>query len=138
MLDIAKTIWEVAKGLLGYRSELKKAERDQRDRVADYFSGLAQLVEATSASLKERKYPSGSCSQLGVLVEMMPQTLAKLIPDTEVIHFQSELRRVHEIEKLFMELQSLSDEKVEERLRDLDEAAGYFRAITAHMRVSDG
>lgn len=136
MLDIAKTIWEVAKGLFGLRTELARANREQRDRVSEYFERLAELVEVTSASLKEHRYPSGSCSQLGNMAELMPETLANLIPEPDIIRFQAELRRVHEVERLFGELQSLSNNETERRLRDLDEAAGFFRAISAHLRVS--
>lgn len=138
MLDIVKTILEVARGLFGFRADIAKANRERRDRVADYFSEVADLLDSTSASLKQRTYPSGSCSQLGHLADQMDQSLAGLVPEPDLLRFQSELRRVHEIEQLFSELSSLSDQAAAIRLKDLDEASGMFRATSMHLRVSDG
>lgn len=138
MLDIIKTILEVARGLFGFRADIAKANRDRRDRVADYFSEVADLLDSTSASLKQRTYPSGSCAQLGQLADQMDQSLAGLVPESDLLRFQSELRRVHEIERVFSELSSLSDQAAVLRLKDLDEASGMFRAISMHLRVSDG
>ncbi len=136
MLDIAKTIWDVGKGLFGMRAELQKAERARRDRVAEYFTDLGSLIEATSASLKARQYPHGSCAQLAQLAELMPETLKGLLDDQEVLEYRKKLLSVWQIERLHAELQPVPDSALPAELAPLDEAAGFFRAIAAHLRVA--
>ena len=135
MLDIAKTIWEVGKGLFGVRGELQKAQRDRRDRLAAYFSELATLIESVSASLRLKQYPHGSCAQLQTLAQLMSETLRGLVGEQQAHDYQVKLLHVREIEMLFGQLQSLPPDKAEAKLAELDAAAGYFRATAAHLRV---
>ncbi|MEK6801963.1 MAG: hypothetical protein AABZ34_04760 [Nitrospirota bacterium] len=135
MLDLAKTIWEVGKEIFGIRGDLQKAQRDRRDRLANYFSELAELIESVSASLKIKQYPHGSCAQLHTLAQLMQKTLRGLVESGQAREFQDRLMRVWEIEQLFSQLQSKSDSVVRKRLIELDEAAGFFRATAAHLRV---
>lgn len=136
MLDVAKTIWDVAKGLFGVRAELEKARRERRDRAAEYFSNLARLVEETSAQLRKRKYPHGRCAELERLALLMPKTLKGILSAKEIESHKKKLLAVHEIERLHAELLLLKDRSVERKLEKLDEAAGYFRALAAHLRVA--
>lgn len=135
MIDIVKTIWEVGKGIFGVRNELQKAQRDRRDRLANYFSDLANLIESVAASLRIRQYPHGSCAQLHTLAELMSETLKDLVDQVKADEYQKKLLQIWEIEKLFGEIQGMSEEKVGKRLTELDEAAGFFRATAAHLRV---
>jgi hypothetical protein len=137
MLDVAKTIWAVAKDLLGARAEMAKARRQRRDRAAEYFSNLARLIEETSAQLKKRKYPHGRCAELAKLANLMPRTLRGILSASEVQSHRKKLLAVHEIERLHSELLLLKDRSVERKLEKLDEAAGDFRALAAHLRVAD-
>ena len=135
MIDIAKTIWEVGRGLFGVRGELQKARRDRRDRLANYFSDLASLIEEVSASLRTNQYPHGSCAQLQTLAQLMAKTLKGLADPDDAREYQEKLMRVWEIEQLFSQLQRQSNVKVNKCLAELDEAAGYFRATAAHLKV---
>lgn len=135
MIEIAKTVWEVGKGIFGVRGELQKARRDRRDRLAAYFSDLANLIESVSASLRVNQYPHGSCAQLQALAQLMSKTLEGLVDAKEAREYQDKLLRVWEIEQLFGQLQGMSKSKVSKRLAELDEAAGFFRATAAHLRV---
>jgi hypothetical protein len=135
MIDIAKTIWDVGKGIFGIREELQKARRDRRDRLANYFSELAALIESVSASLRTNQYPHGSCAQLFTLAQLMSKTLKGLVEPEEARRFEEKLTRVWEVEQLFGELQRKPKTEVNKRLEELDEAAGFFRATAAHLRV---
>jgi hypothetical protein len=135
MLDIAKTILDVGKGLFGIRGELQKARRDRRDRLAAYFSDLAALIESVSASLKLNQYPHGSCAQLQTLAGLMQKTVQGLATPDEAKDYQAKLLRAWEIEQLFGQLQQKPQEFACRKLAELDEAAGYFRATAAHLRV---
>ena len=135
MLDIAKVIWEVGKGLFGIRNDLQKAGRDRRDRLAAYFGDLAALIESVSASLKVQQYPHGSCAQLHALAQLMQETLRGLVDPVQARDYQEKLMQVWEIEQLFGQLQGKPDTAVQKSLIQMDEAAGFFRATAAHLKV---
>lgn len=135
MLDIVGTIWEVGKGLFGMRGQLAKAARERKDRLAQYFTDLGLLIEQTSADLKVRKYPHGSCAQLHQLAQLMPETLKGLVDEGDVHELQAKLLQVWEIEQLFGQLQSVPDAALPKKLEKLDEAAGMFRALATHLKV---
>lgn len=135
MIDIAKTIWEVGKGIFGVRGELEKARRDRRDRLASYFSDLATLIESVSASLRANQYPHGSCAQLQTLAQLMAKTLKGLVDPEDARQYQEKLMKVWEIELLFGQIQGEPRAEVARRLAELDEAAGFFRATAAHLKV---
>ena len=136
MLDIAKILWDVSKGLFDARGKLASARRDRRDRVATYIDKLAELIEKVAASLRLNQYPHGSCAELHALGERMEQTLMGLLPNEEARLYQSEVLKIWEIEQLFGQLQGMTREKAESKLIQLLEAAGNFRAIAAHLRVT--
>jgi hypothetical protein len=128
MLDIARTLLELGKGLFGLRGELHKARRDRRERLAVYFSELAELIESVSASLRLNRYPHGSCAQLHTLASLMKKTVKGIVTEEEAQACQDRLMRVWEIEQLFADLQGLPEEKAAKKFATLDQAAGYFRA----------
>ena len=135
VLDIARTLLDIGKTLFGLRSDFEKTRRDRRERLAVYFSDLAALIESVSASLRLNRYPHGSCAQLQTLASLMKKTVKGIVTEAEAQDYQDRLMRVWEIEQLFDELQGLSKEKAERKLVALDEAAGYFRALAAHLWV---
>jgi hypothetical protein len=135
MLDIAKTLFDLGKGLFGIRGELEKARKDRRDRAAEYFSNIARLIEETSALLKKKQYPHGKCAELEQLALLMPQTLKGVMADENIEGHKEALLSVRQIELLFNDIQPLQPRAIPKKLAKLDEAAGYFRALAAHLRV---
>ena len=136
-MDIIKIIFEVAKSLFGLRTEIEKAARDKRDRAAEYFSDIAKLIEEVSASLKLKVYPHGSCAQLEALAREMDKSLAdSKLKEKDIQENQEKLLKVHEIELLFGEIYPLKDSEIPAKLKELDESAGIFRALAAHLKVS--
>jgi hypothetical protein len=135
MIEIAKSILEVAKGLFGLQGEFGKARRDRRQRLATYFADLASLIEEVSASLRINQYPHGSCAQLHALASMMKRTVKGIVADADAQAYQDKLMQVWQIEQLYSEFQSASAKRTQTDLNRLDEAAGYFRAVAAHLRV---
>lgn len=136
MLDIAKTLFDVAKGLFDLRGDLRKAARDRRDRIAEYFDALAGLVGAVASSLRQGQYPHGSCAQLEALAALMPETLEGLVDDNAARGYQEKLLEIRRIELLFGDLRSMPPDLAERKLVEIEEAAGYFLAIAMHLRAS--
>jgi hypothetical protein len=58
-----------------------------------------------------------------------------LLDEKDIGSYQQKLLQVREIELLLPQLDSLPKRSVPKKLVKLDEAAGYFRALAAHLRV---
>lgn len=134
---IAETLYNVAKDLFGIFTKLDEDRLKRTARVADYFSNLAQTIEDTSAYLKKGVYPHGECAELRFHAEKMVSTIGDLIGNDEAQKYADRVLDVWEIERMHGELISVSDTEKEEQLRVLDEAAGYFRGVSALLRVSN-
>ena len=134
--EIVKTIFDVAKSLFGLRTELEKAERDKRDRVAAYFLDIGKLIEEVSAKLKLKQYPHDSCAQLEALAKLMPETLKGLLPEKTVREIHEKLYPGHKIKLFFGQNSPLKPNEIPGKLVQLDEAAGTFKALAAHLKVS--
>jgi hypothetical protein len=135
-LDIIKAIIDVAKNMLGMKTELEKAKRNRRDRVSAYFSDIGKLIEEVSASLKLKQYPHGSCAQLETLASLMPKTLEGLLPEEVIRENYHKLCEVRKIEMLFGQISHLKESEIPSKLVQLDEAAGKFKALAAHLKVT--
>jgi len=133
---IAETLFKVAKDLFGIFTKLDENRLKRTFRVADYFSDLAQTIEDTSAYLKKGIYPHGECEELRFYAEKMVSTIGDLIGTKEAEDYAKKVLKVWEIERMHGELISASPSKKKGKLQTLDEAAGYFRAVAAHLRVS--
>ncbi len=134
---IAETLFSVGQGLFGIFTKLDDKRLKRTARVADYFSSLAQTIEDTSAFLKKGVYPHGECAELRFHAEKMVATIGDLIGDTEAKDYADKVLDVWEIEKMHAELISVSDAEKQKKLQVLDEAAGFFRGVSAHLRVSN-
>lgn len=133
---IAETLFSVGKELFNTFFKIEERKIKNAIRVADYFADLAQVIEDTSAYLRKGVYPRGECENLRVHAEKMKDTIGKIIGEEEAGEYQKKVLEVWEIERMYGELISTDEKKREERLKVLDQAAGYFRGIAAHLRVS--
>ncbi|MFX1521559.1 MAG: hypothetical protein ACFFCD_16750 [Promethearchaeota archaeon] len=133
---IAETLYKIAKDLFNIFTKLDDARLQRTIRVAEYFSNLAQIIEDTSAYLKKGIYPHGECKLLLSHAENMVEAIGDLIGKNEAQKHANEVMKVWKIENMHGELISVPDSVKAEKLKILDEAAGYFRGVAAHLRVS--
>ena len=133
---IAETLFNVGKELFGIFTKLDESRLTRTARVADYFSNLAQTIEDTSAYLKKGVYPHGECAELRFHADKMVSTIGDLIGNDKAQEYANKVLDVWEIERMHGELMSVSEAEKQEKLKVLDEAAGYFRGVSAHLRVS--
>ena len=134
MID-PRFLLSAATSLYAAGKDLVTARRDRRQRLAQYFSDLAQLLEEAAASLRNKDYPHGACGQLHESARLLPRTVKGLIDPKKTKRIQADLFKVWKIEQLHAEISPLSKKKRNERLAPLDEAAGKLRALSAHLRV---
>ena len=133
---IAETLFNIGKELFGIFSTLDEKKLQRTIRVADYFSNLAQIIEDTSAYLKKGEYPHGECENLRLHAQMMSATIKDIIGENEAEDYASRVMAVWEIEQMHAELIGVDQDERDRQLKTLDEAAGFFRAVAAHLRVT--
>jgi hypothetical protein len=133
---IMETLYNAARDLFGIFSQLDEKKIQRKIRIADYFSQLAQTIEDTSAMLKKGVYPHGECAELHYYADRMVDSIGDAIGQTAAQDYQNRVLAVWRIEGIFDELKDIADSRRMEQLKTLDEAAGYFRGIAAHLRVS--
>lgn len=130
---IIDTILSVAKALLGFTESFKKARRERKDRIANYFEEVSKCLEEVSKELKADRYPHGKCAEMGIYADRLTNTVGHVIGKVEAKKLAKNLKKVHEVEKLFSELYN-SPNKTRE-LTKLDEASGIFRALAVSLRA---
>ena len=133
---IAETILRIAKDLFGIFTKLDDNRLQRTARIAEYFSNLAQTIEDTSAYLKKGDYPHGECANLRMHADRMVSTIGDIIGNSEAEQYAARVMEIWEIEKMYGELIGINDKEKEKQLHVLDEAAGYFRGVAAHLRVT--
>jgi len=132
---IAETLFKIGKDLFGVFSKLDEKKLQRTIRVAEYFSNLAQIIEDTSAYLKQGNYPHGECENLRLHAQKMKGTIGDLIGENDADEYTKRVMEVWEIERMHEELIGVNDDERAEKLKTLDEAAGYFRGVAAHLRI---
>jgi len=65
----------------------------------------------------------------------MKDTIGDLIGEREAEDYPDRVMDVWEVEQMHAELIGVSPQERDDKLRILDEAAGYFRGVAAHLRV---
>ena len=133
---IADVLYRVGKELFDGILKLDEKRIQRKDKIADYFSHLGQIIEDTSALLKKGQYPHGQCAELQMHAQQMVATIGDLIGNEKAQDYQNQVMQVWQIEKLFGELQTLTSDEKTDKFKTLDAAAGYFRGIAAHLRIS--
>jgi hypothetical protein len=66
----------------------------------------------------------------------MVATIGDLIGEKKTRAYADKMLRVWEIEQMHKELMDAPKKEKAAKLKTLDEAAGYFRGVAAHLRVS--
>jgi hypothetical protein len=133
---IIETLLEVGKALFGLRDALSNAHKARKEKVAEFLGDIALTIETTSAALKQGIYPHGTCQELLTHSNHMVKAIGDLTGEKEATNLADQLKEVWEIEQLYGQLQSATATQKARRLETLDQAAGFFRATAAFVRVS--
>ncbi|MDT7044304.1 hypothetical protein [Candidatus Nitronereus thalassa] len=136
MFGIAETIFNVAKELFEIFTNLDEGRLKRTAKISDYFSNLAQTIEDTRASLKKGEYPHGKCEELRFHAQNMKETIGDLIGQDKAEEYSDRVMQVWQIEGMHAQLGTANEQDKDKQLHILDEAAGYFRGVAAHLRVS--
>lgn len=130
---IIKDIVDVAKALFGFREDLAKAQKEQRDRMADYFQAVSVCLAATYESLTSNTVPHGRCAELAIYADSLPEVVKGRIDDSKAQELARVLRRSHSVEGLWEQMNSDPQKRTE--LPEIAQASGIFLALSNSVRA---
>ncbi len=136
MLDIFKTILDVAKSLLGMSDQLRSAERQRRMDMAELFEKISGCLAAVSSEIRAGRVPHGRCSELLQYGEALPDKVREELGEDRAKNLGSTLRSAYNVERVAMGLQHVHEAAEKEPyLKEIEEASGKFQALASLVRV---
>lgn len=137
MLDIFKTILDVAKSLLGLSDQLRAADRQRRQAMADLFEKISGCLVAVSTEIRRGGVPHGRCGELEEYALSLPALLEKELGRDRANELGEMLQSAYNVESVAINLQQLeSAGEKEPHLAQIEEAAGKFQALANLVQVA--
>jgi len=133
-LDDFKVLHEVSRSLSRESERLHKAERVRRMDMARLFEHISGCLGAVSDEIRAGRVPHGKCSELFAYAQRLPDKIRKELGDEEAERLGSMLRSAFNVEGVAMRLLNVPADK-EPYLKEVDEAAGEFRALANLVSV---
>ncbi len=136
MLDIFKTILDVAKSLLGISDQLRNADRQRRTDMGNLFEQISDCLVAVSTEIRTGGIPHGRCGELEQYAAALPGLLKDELGESRARELGDTLSSAYNVESVAMNLQKVADEQEKEPyLAQIEEASGKFRALANLVRV---
>jgi hypothetical protein len=122
-----KDLWDIAQALVGMKDSFKKAQRDRKDRIAEYFTTTGTIIQEAADIFKKGDVPHGKCQQMLDQAQYFTEVVGDTIDKNKAGEFQKKLIESHEVEMLASEV--LGKENAKEKIIELEKIAGSFLAL---------
>lgn len=129
-----KDLWDIAQGLLGLKSSLSQAKRERKDRIAEYFATIGEIIQEAADSFKKDEVPHGKCQQMLDHASFFTDVVGDTIDPEQADMFKAKLIESHEVELLASEI--LGQEDGSEKIAELEKIAGSFLSLAAAIKAS--
>jgi hypothetical protein len=137
MIDIFKTILDVAKALVGVSDQLRRANRERRQDMAQLFDAISSCLAAVSTEIRAGGVPHGRCAELEQYAQALPGVVAKELGDARAQELGQTLHSAYNVESVAVGLQQVtSAQEKEPYLAEIEEASGKFRALANLVRAA--
>lgn len=134
MIELFRTILEVAKSLIGISDKLREADHQQRHDMAALFDNISSCLGVVSSEIRMGKIPHGKCGELETYAQELPGKIRDQIGDTKAKELGALLHSAHKVEGAAMDISDVADK--EPYLKEIEEASGKFLALANLMRAS--
>lgn len=132
--------YAIIKGLISLTDKLlsiigmfKKANRDQRERVARYCEQVSDTLSEAYQALERGSIPHGCCAAMDSYMQNLRVVLAETLSEDEYEDLRDVLAVAYHVEYLDREIKEPLRE--ESKYAELDIAAGKFKAVAEKMRA---
>jgi len=133
-LAIVKSIWGVAQTLFGFVAALKSSKADRRARMATLFEQISDCLIVVSAEIRLGNVPHGKCAEMDTYAAELPGVIKDEVGQAKADELGTLLHSSHTVEQLAVGITQLADK--EPCLREIEEAAGKFRALAHIVRAT--
>lgn len=133
MLDIFKTILEVAKSLLGLSDSLKAADSKRKAEMATLFEKISDCLATVSSEIRSGNVPHGKCHELMTYAVELPALIVEEVGVERAKELGETLHSAYNVEGMAMAIGQTADK--EPYLQQVEEASGKFRALANLLRV---
>lgn len=128
-----KDLLDIAQALIGLKSNFSDAKRDRKDRIADYFLEIGNIIQSAADIFKTGEIPHGKCQQMLDHAQYFADVIGDTIEPDQVEEFQRKLMESHEIELLASEI--LGSENAAEKIAELEKISGSFLSLAAAIKA---
>lgn len=137
MINIFKTILDVAKSLLGMSDQLRNADRQRRHDMSTLFEQISSCLAAVSTEIRTGGGAHGRCSELRQYAQDLPDLVRNELGNIRAQEFGKTLLSAYNVESVAQNLQNVKDaQEKEPYLAQIEEASGKFRALANLVRAS--
>lgn len=130
---IIKNIMDVATCLFGLRDVFQKADKDRRDRIADYFREVSVCLAATYDSLASNRIPHGRCAELSSYADSLPGVVEGFIEETKARELSALLKQSYGVEGLWGLMNGNTANNPD--IAIIAQASGIFLALSNSVRA---
>jgi len=107
----------------------KVLNKDEKSNVSGFLNGIGDLLENVATDLETGVYPHSKCMQMFELLNGLNKDALKgKLPKEEIDKLHDLIEKSYQVEQLFGEYNSLTDEEKTMNLTVLKTAAGTFAA----------
>ena len=136
MIDMFRTILEVARSLLGMSDQLRAADRQRRGDMAHLFEQIGGCLIAVSTEIRAGGVPHGRCAELRQYATALPDLVRDELGDAQAQDLGATLLSAYDVERVAMELHQVEHAAQKEPyLAEIEEASGKFRALANLVRL---
>jgi hypothetical protein len=133
MLDLFRTILELAKSLFGLSDQLRAADHQRKKEIADLFDSISSCLATVSSEIRMGKIPHGRCGELMTYADELPGIIRAEVGNAKADELGKKLRSAYNVEGAALELKDVSDK--EPYLQEIEEASGKFQALANMIRA---
>jgi len=134
MLSIIGKILEVVGKLVGLRSELERADKALRDKIADLFDQISDCLLRVATELRKEQVPHGACAELATYSVGIAVLISPITGQTEAMEISDKLREAHNVEGLLLSLREVPNPGDE--IAKIEGASGEFKALANMLRAT--
>ncbi len=133
-MEIIGTLLKIAKQLFGLKTDIEKANKERKEKIATYLENVSITITEVATELRLGNIPHGKCAEMGGHTELLQETIGDLIDKKRLEQLTSYLKAAEKVESIYAELSGAKDS--EKEIAKLDEASGWFRALSVSVKAS--
>lgn len=114
----------------------KFSAKPNKDNLAVWFKETADLVESVTVDLENKIYPHSKCAQMNFYLQNFYDIIKNELDKDRAEQVILDINEAYRVERLFGELNNISDLEKDKNLNALREIAGKFRALSDYIKLT--